>query len=161
MNVASSHEISGTLEKIIKKISDYIAQEKVGNSDSLDLTVKHDSLGQFKIQVNRPAGNNQPMDMQITTTTSEGHDFFMKNEIGLMKNLSQAGIQLSDLRIVSEGGSASFAGNDSRQNNSQNGSQFAGKEFMSFEASGDSSQGADRRRELWQQARNHQQRYGA
>ena len=147
--------------EIIKKISDYIAQEKVGNSDSLDLTVKHDSLGQFKIQVNRPAGQNQPMDMQITTTTSEGHDFFMKNEIGLMKNLSQAGIQLSDLRIVSEGGSASFAGNDSRQNNSQNGSQFSGKEFMSFEASGDSSHGAERRKELWQQARNNQQRYGA
>lgn len=154
MNTSNTNEI-------IKKISDYIAQEKVGNSDNLDLTVKHDSLGQFKIQVNRPAGTNQPMDMQITTTTSEGHDFFMKNEIGLMKNLSQAGIQLSDFRIVSDGGSASFAGNDSRQNNSQNGSQLAGKEFMSFEASGDSSHGADRRKELWQQARNNQQRYGA
>ena len=148
--------------EIIKRISDYVAQERVANKDSLDLTVRHESLGEFKIQVNRPVGANQQMDMQITTTTSEGHEFFTKNEIGLMKNLSQAGIQLSDLRIVSEGGSMSFAGSDSRQNNnSQNGSQFAGKEFMSFEASGDSSQGADRRRELWQQARNNQQRYGA
>jgi hypothetical protein len=149
-------------EEIIKKISDYIQQGQVANKDSLDLTVKHESLGQFKIQVNKPVGGNgSQMDMQITTTTSEGHDFFMKHEIGLMKNLSQAGIQLSDLRIVSESGSASFAGNDSRQsNNSQSGSQ-AGREFMSFEASGDSSHGADRRKELWQEARNNQQRYGA
>lgn len=152
---------SNTTE-IIKKISDYIEQSQVANKDSLDLTVKHESLGQFKIQVNRPVGgNNSPMDMQITTSTSEGHEFFMKNEIGLMKNLSQAGIQLSDLRIVSETGNSSFAGNDSRQSNSQNGSQ-AGREFMSFEATGDSSQGADRRKELWQEARNsQQQRYGA
>lgn len=152
---------SNTTE-IIKKISDYIEQSQVANKDSLDLTVKHESLGQFKIQVNRPVGgNNSPMDMQITTSTSEGHEFFMKNEIGLMKNLSQAGIQLSDLRIVSETGNSSFAGNDSRQSNSQNGSQ-SGREFMSFEASGDSSHGADRRRELWQEARNsQQQRYGA
>lgn len=157
----SKMNTSNTSE-IIKRISDYVAQERVSNKDSLDLTVKHDSLGEFKIQVNRPVGANQQMDMQITTTTSEGHEFFTKHEIGLMKNLSQAGIQLSDLRIVSETGNTSFAGTDSRQNNnSQNGSQFAGKEFMSFEASGDSSHGADRRRELWQQARNNQQRYGA
>jgi len=127
----------------------------------MDLTVKHDALGQFKIQVNRPIGPSNQMDMQITTTTAEGHDFFMKNEIGLMKNLSQAGIQLSDLRIVSDGGPASFAGNDSRQNNnSQNNSQ-ASREFMSFDTTGDSSHGSDRRRQLWQEARNNQQRYGA
>lgn len=110
--------------EIIKKISDYIEQSQVANSNTMDLTVKHDSLGQFKIQVNKPIGPGNQMDMQITTTTAEGHDFFMKNEISLMKNLSQAGIQLSDLRIVSGGESASFAGNDSRQNNnSQNNSQ--------------------------------------
>lgn len=154
INTSNSNEI-------IKKISDYIQQGQVANKDSLDLTVKHDSLGQFKIQVNRPVGNGTQMDMQITTSTAEGHDFFMKNEIGLMKNLSQAGIQLSDLRIVSESGSSTFAGNDSRQSgNSQNGAQ-AGREFMSFEASGDSSNGSDRRKELWQEARNNQQRYGA
>lgn len=151
---------SNTTE-IIKKISDYIEQSQVANSNSMDLTVRHEALGQFKIQVNKPIGPGNQMDMQITTTTAEGHDFFVKNEIGLMKNLSQAGIQLSDLRIVSDGGSASFAGNDSRQNsNSQNNSQ-AGREFMSFDTTGDSSHGSDRRRQLWQEARNNQQRYGA
>lgn len=150
---------SNTTE-IIKKISDYIEQSQVANSNTMDLTVKHEALGQFKIQVNRPIGPGNQMDMQITTTTAEGHDFFMKNEIGLMKNLSQAGIQLSDLRIVSGGENTSLAG-DSRQNNNSQSNSQAGREFMSFDSAGDSSHGADRRKELWQEARNNQMRYGA
>ena len=77
-----------------------------------------------------------------------------------MKNLTQAGIQLSDLRIVSGGEAMSFSQNDSKNsNNSQFGNQVQ-KEFMSFE-SGDSSRGSERRRELWQEARANQQRFGA
>ncbi|MEA9356811.1 hypothetical protein SHI21_11370 [Bacteriovorax sp. PP10] len=151
---------SNTTE-IIKKISDYIEQSQVANSNTMDLTVKHEALGQFKIQVNRPIGPGNQMDMQITTTTAEGHDFFMKNEIGLMKNLSQAGIQLSDLRIVSGGEGASLAGDSRQQNNNSQSNSQAGREFMSFDSAGDSSHGADRRKELWQEARNNQMRYGA
>ena len=152
---------SSNTSEIIKRISDYVEQSQVANKDSLDLTVKHDALGQFKIQVNKPmGGSNLPMDMQITTTTAEGHDFFVKNEIGLMKNLSQAGIQLSDLRIVSSGEAMSFSQNDSKNsNNSHFGNQMQ-REFMSFD-SGDSGNGTERRRELWQQARDNQQRFGA
>lgn len=147
--------------EIIKRISDYVQQNQVANSNSLDLTVKHDSLGQFKIQVQKPMDpRSTQMDMQITTSTREGHDFFVKNEIGLMKNLNQAGIQLSDLRIVSSGESSSFAQNDSRQSGHNNNSHQGPKEQMSFD-SGDFSNGSDRRRELWQEARANQQRYGA
>jgi hypothetical protein len=154
----SKIDASNTNE-IIKRISDYIEQSQVAGKDSLDLTVKHESLGQFKIQVNKQVGqSNGQMDMQITTSTAEGHEFFMKNEIGLMKNLSTAGIQLSDLRIVSGGSeSMSFSQSDSKQSgNSQTGSQGP-KEFMSFD-SGDLSQGSERRKALWQE---YQQRYGA
>ncbi|MBC7427608.1 MAG: hypothetical protein H7336_03285 [Bacteriovorax sp.] len=147
--------------EIIKRISDYVQQSQVANSSSLDLTVKHESLGQFQIQVNKPLDpRSQAMDMQITTSTAEGHDFFVKNEIGLMKNLNQAGIQLSDLRIVSGGESAGFTQTDSRQSGHNGNSQQAPREFMSFE-NGDHSQGSDRRKELWQEARANQQRYGA
>lgn len=146
--------------EIIKRISDYVQQSQVANSNSLDLTVRHDSLGEFKIQVNKPMDpRSNQMDMQITTSTAEGHDFFVKNEIGLMKNLNQAGIQLSDLRIVSGGESMSFTQSDSRQSGHNN-SQQGPRESMSFD-SGDFSQGSDRRRELWQEARANQQRYGA
>lgn len=149
--------------EIIKRISDYIEQSQVASKDSLDLTVKHESLGQFNIQVNRSHGTaNQTMDMQITTNTAEGHDFFMKNEISLMKNLSQAGIQLSDLKIVSAGSeSMGFSQNDNRQSgNNQYQSDNSPREFMSFD-SGDSSNGSQRRRALWEQAQQNQQRFGA
>lgn len=147
--------------EIIKRISDYVQQNQVANSSSLDLTVKHDSLGQFKIQVNKPMDpRSNQMDMQITTSSKEGHEFFMKNEVSLMKNLNQAGIQLSDLRIVSGGEASSFAQNDSRQSGNNNQFNQGPKEQMSFD-SGDFSNGSDRRRELWQEARANQQRYGA
>lgn len=146
--------------EIIQKISDYIQQSQVANRDSLELTVKHDSLGQFNIQVSKAhGGNNQAMDMQIVTTTAEGHEFFAKHEIGLMKNLSQAGIQLSDLKIVSSGSeSMNFSQNDRQSGQSQNNGQ-APREFMSFDR-GDSSGGSQRRRDLWEQAQQNV-RYGA
>lgn len=155
INTANTNEI-------IKRISDYVEQSQVASKDSLDLTVRHDSLGQFNIQVNRSQGaGNQMMDMQITTNSAEGHEFFMKHEVGLMKNLSQAGIQLSDLRIVSGGEAMNFSQSDSRQSgNSQYNGDNAPREFMSFD-SGDSSNGSQRRKALWEQAQQNQQRYGA
>ncbi len=149
--------------EIIKRISDYIEQSQVASKDSLDLTVKHESLGQFNIQVNRtPGAGSQMMDMQITTNSAEGHEFFMKHEMGLMKNLSQAGIQLSDLKIISAGSeSMSFSqGEKGQSGNSQNNGDNAPREFMSFD-SGNSSNGSQRRKALWEQAQQNQQRYGA
>ena len=154
--------------EIIKRISDYVEQNQVANKSSLDLTVKHDSLGEFKIQVSKMPSQSldrsqNSIDMQITTSSKEGHDFFVKNEVSLMKNLNQAGINLSDFRIVSNmTESTPFGQSDSKQSSSfsQNpdGSE---KQFMSFESnnfSSDSSHGSDRRKELWEE---YQQRYGA
>ena len=163
INTANTNEI-------IKKISDYVEQNQIANKSSLDLTVKHESLGEFKIQVTKMP--NQSMnqaqnlvDMQITTSSKEGQDFFVKNEVSLMKNLNQAGINLSDLRIITTmSESNSFGQSDSRQSSSfgqnPNGTE---KQFMSFESnsfsnSGDPKNGSERRKELWEE---YQQRYGA
>jgi hypothetical protein len=162
----SNVQTSNTSE-IIKKISDYIEQSQVGNKQTLDLTVKHESLGEFKIQVSKmpdSANRAQMMDMQITTSSKEGHDFFVKNEVSLMKNLNQAGINLSDLRIVSSmRESTPFGQSDSRQSSSFQQNPDGSKESMSFESqfsSGNSGSGngAERRKELWEE---YQQRYGA
>lgn len=153
--------------EIIKRISDYVEQSQVANKSTLDLAVKHDSLGEFKIQVSKmPSSMSQSqnlVDMQITTSSKEGHDFFMKNEVNLMKNLNQAGINLSDLRIVSSMSETTLFGqSDSKQFHSfgQN-SNGTDKHFMNFESnsfSGDTSSGAERRKELWEEYR---QRRGA
>ncbi|MBC7539037.1 MAG: hypothetical protein H7281_09465 [Bacteriovorax sp.] len=152
--------------EIIKRISDYVEQNQVANKSSLDLTVKHESLGEFKIQVSKMPAQAQGqslIDMQITTSSKEGHDFFVKNEVSLMKNLNQAGINLSDLRIISTmSESSAFGQSDSKQSSSfsqnQDGSD---KQFMSFESNNfasDTGSGSERRKELWEE---YQQRYGA
>jgi hypothetical protein len=153
--------------EIIKRISDYVEQNQVANRSSLDLTVKHESLGEFKIQVSKmPSSANQAqnlIDMQITTSSKEGHDFFVKNEVSLMKNLNQAGVNLSDLRIISTMSEATpFGQSDSKQSSSfsQN-PDGSDKQFTSFESnnfSSDTNSGSERRKELWEE---YQQRYGA
>lgn len=155
---------SSNTNEIIKKISDYVEQNNVASKQSLDLTVKHDSLGEFKIQVSKipdsmNGGLNQ-IDMQITTSSKEGHEFFVKNEVSLMKNLNQAGINLSDLRIVTSSSESNLFGqSDSRQSNSFSQNSDGSKQFMSFESSSSSSDnGSERRKELWEE---YQQRYGA
>lgn len=149
--------------EIIRRISDYVEQNTVANKSSLDLTVKHDSLGEFKIQVTKtPNQTSNLIDMQITTSSKEGQDFFVKNEVSLMKNLNNAGINLSDFRIVSTMSDSTFSGQtDSRQSNSQQNQDSSSKQFMSFDSgntSSDSSNGKNRRKELWEE---YQQRYGA
>jgi len=150
--------------EIIKKISDYVEQNHVANKQSLDLTVRHDSLGEFKIQVSRTPGQllNQ-VDMQISTGSKEGHDFFVKNEVSLIKNLNQAGIQLSDLRIISQSSESNMFGqSDSRQSSSfQQNADGSSRQYSSFESSQFSSEadgGAQKRKALWQE---YQDRYGA
>lgn len=158
--------------EIIKRISDYVEQNQVANKSSLDLTVKHESLGEFKIQVskmpNQPLNQAQNLlDMQITTSSKEGHDFFVKNEVSLMKNLNQAGVNLSDFRIISTTNELTpFGQNESRQGGSfKQNSDGTDKQFTSFESnnfsnssSGDAGNGSQRRKELWEE---YQQRYGA
>lgn len=153
-----SHMDPKNTNEIIKTISDYVEQNTVANKPSLDLTVKHDSLGQFKIQVSKMPNQNQ-VDMQITTSSSEGHKFFVQHESDLMRNLQQVGVNISDLRIVSSMKDATpFSQSESKQfsqfQHEQNGNS---KQFMSFE-SGDFRDGAQKRKSLWQE---YQERYGA
>jgi hypothetical protein len=149
--------------EIIKKISDYVEQNTVANKQSLDLTVKHDSLGEFKIQVSKaPSAQSNLIDLQITTSSKEGHDFFVKNEVSLIKNLNQSGVNLSDLRIISHSSESSLLGqSDSRQSSSfHQGNDGYSSQQSSFESSfsTDSDSGSQKRKQLWQE---YQERYGA
>jgi len=156
----SKINISNTNE-IIKQISDYTMQSKVAGADQIDLTVKHESIGQFNIQVNKGINQNQ-VDMQIMTSSTEGHKFFSENESALIKSLQQSGIQVSDLRIVtSMAESTPLMQSESKQfssfNQNQNGSSSSQQSFQSFQ-SGDYRQGSEKRRDLWNEYR---ERYGA
>jgi hypothetical protein len=150
--------------QLIEKISDYVMQSNVAGKNQIDLTVKHEQLGQFQIQVTKNPTLSQPnqIDMQIMTSNSEGHKFFVANEAALMKSLNQSGINLSDLRIVS--GMTEMTANtfgESKQSSSfsqnQNGFSQSHQSFDSF-SSGDFKQGSEKRKDLWNEYR---ERYGA
>lgn len=150
--------------QLIEKISDYVMQSNVAGKDQIELTVKHDSLGQFQIQVVKSGNVTHPnqIDMQIVTSNHEGHKFFVENEGTLVKSLQQSGVSLSDLRIVSNEsmiGLNSFS--ESKQFNSfgqnQNGQYSQEQRFESFQSS-DFKNGNERRKDLWNEYR---ERYGA
>ncbi len=158
----SNTKIENT-NQLIQKISDYVMQSTVGNKDQIDLVVKHDSLGEFQIQVNK-APNQKQVDMQIVTSSPEGHKFFVEHETALVKSLQGSGIQLSDFRVVSS--MTEITANsifDSKQSSSfshgqnSNSSNQEQSSFQSF-SSGDFRQGKERRNELWNEYR---ERYGA
>lgn len=139
--------------EIMKQVSDYIQQSQLAGKDQLDLTVKHHELGQFKINVSKLQGQ-QHIDLQITTQSKEAHQFFVRHENDLMRNLVQSGIQLSDLRVVAAQSDLSPA-HQSESKQFYQGSQdqnSSSKQWASFE-SHQFGDGRERRKELWEEYR--------
>jgi len=134
-------------EQIISKVSDYIQQASFNNRDSLDLVVKHDSLGQFNVNVNKLNGD-QALNLQITAAASEGHKFFVDNEVELVKSLNQAGIKLGDLKISS---SADSSGTSNEQKNSSDNNNMFGKSSQSSSQDQREDSDSRRRKELWEE----------
>ncbi|MCK5882788.1 MAG: hypothetical protein KAG61_03800 [Bacteriovoracaceae bacterium] len=143
----SSVDISNPQE-LIQKISDYIQQNSLTKADGLDLLVKHNDLGQFKISVAQGAAKDQ-INMQILTMSKEGHEFFKVNEQGLLKSLTQSGVALSDFSILTKDiprGSADL-GSFSHNGNSQTGQNGRSDQQNSQQRD------SNRRREAWEEYR--------
>lgn len=144
---------SNNADEIIKQVSDYIQQSQLAGKDQIDLTVRHQELGQFKINVSKLQGQNT-IDMQIIAQSKEAHQFFVRHESELVRSLTQSGIQLADLKVVA---SQSDIGASSQSQSKQfyQGSQdqnSSSKQWASFESQqfGD---GRERRKELWDEYR--------
>ncbi|MDD0852652.1 hypothetical protein HBN50_06065 [Halobacteriovorax sp. GB3] len=143
-------------EQMIQKISDYVVQSRVQNADRLDLTVKHDSLGQFNIQVNKQS-NSEFVDLQIKTATAEGNQFFAKNEVELLKHLSQKGVKIQDIKIAMND-APQMASNTKESSDNSSFNQNQGDSRFQRQDQQSSDRGSERRRQLWQE---YQERLGA
>ena len=140
--------------KIIEKIVNHIEQTKIGSSNSIDLLVKHDELGSFRVNVAK-IGANQ-VELEIVTQNSKGREFFMQNEADLVKALDNSGVKLSNFRLVASSSHSEFTkftsesksqGFDMGQQTSQEQSQS--KQFQS------GNRDSDRRKQLWEQFKEH------
>ena len=148
-NIKSENKI-----QIIEKIVNHIEQTKIGSSNSIDLLVKHDELGSFRVNVAK-IGANQ-VELEIVTQNSKGREFFMQNEADLVKALDNSGVKLSNFRLVASSSHSEFTkftsesksqGFDMGQQTSQEQSQS--KQFQS------GNRDSDRRKQLWEQFKEH------
>lgn len=157
----SKIDITKTNE-LISKISDYIEQAQFEKTQKLDLVVKHDQLGQFKIQVNRTAGGNDLIDIKIQSSNAEAHKFFVDNEVDLLQSLSKSGIKVADLKITTglDASSLSQQGSQEQKDSKDPRGQMDNgqKSMSSNDQKSQEDRGSQKRRDLWELYR---ERYSA
>ncbi|MCO4792443.1 MAG: hypothetical protein KC493_01930 [Bacteriovoracaceae bacterium] len=148
--------------ELIQKITNYIEINKLENNEALDLLVKHDELGTFRVNA-RKAGPGNQIDLQIATSSKEGHQFFAENEVELIKSLDKSGVKLAQFKVLttsskSEMMSFSSDSKNSGSNLSEGSSQNQGQ--GSFGKGGSSEQkDSQRRKELWEQFKEQNQAF--
>lgn len=159
-----SHVDANNKTELINKISNYIEQSYVSGQDSLEMIVKHDDLGQFKVSANR-VGAGQQIDLQISTMTEKGHQFFMENESELIKSLTRNGVKISDMKVTNgqeffnlAEGRSQMSDNNSSQSQGRGEYQSQGQNFGE---NGQENSRQERRRQLWQNAREQFMNYQA
>ena len=130
---------------IVNEVTNYIERNGLENSNELSLTVKHEELGNFKVDVSK-LGKNEKIDLKLSTTTAEGSEFFKTNESSLIKSLSDKGIQISSLKVTSL--TDEFSKSDLDNNGFKQGDQQSSRQQRQFGHHHD--QGKQKRQQLWQ-----------
>lgn len=134
--------------ELIGKLTNYIEQNALANSKEVDVFVKHDELGNFRINAKRGDIGNT-VDLSIVADSKNAHEFFVKHESDLLKGLNNSGIKVSDFKIttMSENQSMKF---DSQKGQSSNGEWSQQRSQQFSQGQSEHQQDSERRRELWQ-----------
>lgn len=137
-------------EQLLSEISNYIETSRIQSGKELEVVVKHNDLGQFKI--NAQKGQGDMIDLQIIANSDEAHNFFNKNEVSLLKTLSTQGVKVADFKLTAgESNSTNSNGNNSSDSNSSGSEQgFAKNQSGSDNMS---RGGRERRQEMWNEYR--------
>ena len=150
--------------ELINKVSGYIEQSYVAGQDSVEMVVKHEELGHFRVAANR-TGAGQQIDLEINAMSKEGHQFFVDNESELIKSLTQNGVKISDFKITANSelvglteGKSQLSDNSSQ---GQGSSESSSQSQYSQKGQGQESSNQERRRQLWKNAQEHQQSFQA
>ncbi|MBK26459.1 MAG: hypothetical protein CME70_20840 [Halobacteriovorax sp.] len=134
---------------LINEISRLIEKNNIKSADNMEVTVKHDELGQFKIEASKNADTNQ-LDLKIISKDKIGHNFFVENESQLAKTLNQSGIKLGNFKIALSSENAFTANAESGGKEFSEGfSGQKGQQGQFGQRQGENSD-SQRRRHLWQ-----------
>ncbi len=144
---------AGNRAELMTKISNYIEHNNIANGDSLEVLVKHDKIGDFKIQATKAEVGNA-IELEIMTGTKTGQKFFMNHEVELVKALNNSGIKLSGVKVVA---STELSASNADKNSSSDsfGSQKGSEQGFGQKGGHARQEDADsqRRRELWENYR--------
>lgn len=133
---------------LIDQVSKLIERNNIKSAATMDVTVKHDDLGQFKIEVSKNA--NSELDIRIISKDRAGHNFFVENEAQLSKSLSQSGIKLANIKVSLSSENVFTSNSDTGKDSSSN---FSGDSKNQNGQSGErqnENSDSQRRKHLWQ-----------
>ncbi|MBI2522141.1 MAG: hypothetical protein HYV97_17110 [Bdellovibrio sp.] len=144
--------LDSKVQDVMGKISDYIVQAKFDKNNSLDVTLRHNDIGQFQMKVSK-AVSGPGLDITIRPHSIESQQFFSDNQQSLMKGLSESGLKILDFKV-----SSSIPGNQlfgESKSDSQSGFAGTTRDQHSFQSHSNNNEQHDseRRRQLWEQAR--------
>lgn len=130
-------------DSILTQVSDYIVQAKAAKEPTVQMRVNHQDLGMLDITVSRTA--NDMVSIVLGTQDNGAKMFLGQNRDSLMSHLSQAGVNVSDLKMEQSSNSRE-SGNG--QNPQQGGGQPGERQFGSQENQRREEQ--QRRHDLWE-----------
>ncbi len=140
---------AGDKSSLIDQVSKLIEQNNIKSADTMDVTVKHDDLGQFKIEVSKNP-NSGELDVRIISKEKVGHNFFVENEAQLAKSLNQSGIKLANIKVSLSSENVFSSNADTGKDSSESFSQNSKNQNGQFGQRDNENSDSQRRKHLWQ-----------
>lgn len=131
-------------EQILSQVSDYIAQAKAAKEPTVNMRVNHEELGMIDITVQKGAAN-EAIAINIGTHSADGKNFFQMNSKDLFSHLTNAGLNVSEIKVETPTQTAKNDFDFSGQ--SRGGSGGSDKQYNS--ESNQRRHESERRQELW------------
>lgn len=132
--------------EIMNQITDYVVQAKAAKEPTVNMRVKHDDLGMIDITVSKIGIGQDAIAVNIGTHSVDGKNFFQQNSKDLFSHLTNAGLNISDIKVETPAQTAKsdFDFGSQQGRNSQSGSE---RQFGSEQ--NQRRHDSDRRQELW------------
>ncbi|MBY0518418.1 MAG: flagellar hook-length control protein FliK [Bacteriovoracaceae bacterium] len=131
------------LDQVISQVTDYIVQAKASSEPTVQMRVNHQDLGMLDITVNRTG--NDVMSIAIGAQDHGTKMFLGQHREQLLSQLSQAGVNVGDLRMEQSSNSSS---NKDMNHSGQQGFQGHDRQFGS--ESNQRRHDQQRRQDLWE-----------
>ncbi len=151
---AHSSALDPKVQDVMGKISDYIVQAKFDKNNSLDVTLRHNDIGQFQMKVTKGL-NGSGLDIAIRPHSIQSEKFFTDNQQSLIKGLNASGLKIADFKVSTStfSGGQSFGESKSDNSSGQFGNARSGSQHFQSNSNNSEQQDSERRRQLWEQAR--------